>query len=134
MCIFHLVFIWLELRITSTPSTGSHPSTLCLSYWPNLFTHNLWLSCLWYKSIKYLGNVRAKDLKQLILYHDKQFWNGLVKQIKAIIKMQSNNVKDLWPVLVGKYYVIQKLINQTKRRKWSGNKTRFAPPISFVKI
>ncbi len=29
------IFIWFVLRITSTPSTGSHPSTLGLSYWPS---------------------------------------------------------------------------------------------------
>ncbi len=28
------IFIWFELRTPSTPSTGSHPSTLGLSYWP----------------------------------------------------------------------------------------------------
>ncbi len=28
------IFNWFELRTTSTPSTGSNPSTLDLSYWP----------------------------------------------------------------------------------------------------
>ncbi len=28
------IFVWIELRTTRTPSTGSHPSTLGLSYWP----------------------------------------------------------------------------------------------------
>ncbi len=31
------ILIWFELRTISTLSTGLHPSTLGLSYWPKLF-------------------------------------------------------------------------------------------------
>ncbi len=31
------IFVWFELRTTSTPSTGSHLSTLGLSCWPKFF-------------------------------------------------------------------------------------------------
>ncbi len=35
------LFNSFQLRTTSTPSTGSHPSTLGLSYWPKFFVVNL---------------------------------------------------------------------------------------------
>ncbi len=44
MCVSHLVtkvaiFIWFELRTTITPSTGSHPSTVGLWYWPKFLSY-----------------------------------------------------------------------------------------------
>ncbi len=35
------IFVWFKLRTTSTPPTGSQPSTVGLSYWPKLFIFQL---------------------------------------------------------------------------------------------
>ncbi len=43
--------IWFELRTTSTPSTGSHPSTLGLSYWPKFFIKDRTMDLVWTMTI-----------------------------------------------------------------------------------
>ncbi len=54
---------WFELGTTSTSSTGSHPSTLGLSYWLRFFIRSL----SWNEHVEYVCHKTSKRIYILVL-------------------------------------------------------------------
>ena len=85
------------------------------------------------ETVQHLEDLNAVDIDQLVKFHYNPC-NNLTIQLKELILIQSNHIKELRHVLISKEYGLEKLLNMASSEgqdNWK--KTRFAPAISFLK-
>ena len=75
---------------------------------------------------------KAANIPQLV-HHHKTACAGLVTQLKELILIQREHIKELRRSLITKAYTLEKLFERATGENSSNRKlTRFAPAISFV--
>ena len=80
-----------------------------------------------------LEDLGAIDIQQLANLHPTAT-NNLVNQLKELILIQSNHIKELRKAMISKEYTLQKLIDRASAEVHSTwKKSRYAPAISFIR-